>query len=788
MSHNFNAATSSGGRLVTSDGRALPLRDTQLRVEARGGIARAVLKQHFVNPYDEPLAVRYQVPLPADGAVSGFAFTLGDERIVGEIDTNTQARERYEQAIIQGHSAALLEQDRSSLFTQDVGNIPAGETVVSEIIIDQKLRWLSEGRWEWRFPTVVAPRYLGGEGHTSDAVKVEVDVADGPLERRAHLALDIGDTLPEGARPESTSHAITVAHGQVTAVGFRDEDGARLDRDVVVSWPTAGAEVCCTLACARPAADHAGAASSYGLLTVVPPRMSAMPTVSRDLILLLDTSGSMHGEPLDQARRVALALVDTLGPDDSLQMIDFNWRARRWGRSAKKMTDSAKRKACKWLQALEAGGATEMHTGILAALEPLRDDAQRQVVVMSDGLIGFEHEVVGAIVNRLPKGSRVHMVGVGSGVNRSLTAPAARAGRGVETIIGIGEDPERCAQRLVAHTAAPIVVDLELSGSAVQAHAPVKLPDLFEGAPALIPLMLDAAGGELVIGGRTPDGAWEQRLSAAPLTHGDGNAGITALFARELVEDLDTERAATHDNSEHEAIDERVEALGIDHQIATRMTSWVAVSDAQLVDPADPSRKETIAHELPHGMSVERLGLRSATQLMHLPAAATMTLAGYAAAPPVAAGPPPAPQPMPERVRSLAGAKPMRKSKSGVASRFVDALRGMFDADEEADEEAVAEQLQQLLLDGRIVLQKAERLTIEIVIPVTMSWEPELLQLTLTDGTAVDIELVSDESTRFGEVPTGRMLRLTVAWSGPLSAAPRSLAATSGGISITVRL
>jgi len=148
----------SGARLVALDGRTLPLRAVRLRAEARGGIARVTLTQEFVNVYDEPLAVTYLLPLPADGAVSAFAFTIDERRIVGEIDRRAAARQRFEEAIATGRTAALVEQERSSLFTQEIGNIPPRATVHAELAVDQKLGWLDEGAWEWRFPTVVMPR------------------------------------------------------------------------------------------------------------------------------------------------------------------------------------------------------------------------------------------------------------------------------------------------------------------------------------------------------------------------------------------------------------------------------------------------------------------------------------------------------------------------------------------------------------------------------------------------------------------------------------------------------
>jgi Ca-activated chloride channel family protein len=261
----------------------------------------------------------------------------------------------------------------------------------------------------------------------------------------------VRDALVEAGKAESPSHAMRfVADVGRLRAGLLAEGGAPLDRDVVVRWPVGRQEPGLTLDRCRPAAGKPHAGAAYGALTVIPPRPERNPrAVPRDLIVLLDTSGSMGGEPLAQAKRVVSTLVDSLVDQDQLELIEFSSSPRRWNRKAVEATAKNRKKALAWIAALEASGGTEMREGIFEALRPLRTNGQRQVVLVTDGLIGFESEVVAAILAKLPEGSRLHTVGVGSSVNRSLTGPAARAGRGLEVVIGLGEDPERAARRLL---------------------------------------------------------------------------------------------------------------------------------------------------------------------------------------------------------------------------------------------------------------------------------------------------------------------------------------------------
>jgi Ca-activated chloride channel family protein len=410
-----------------------------------------------------------------------------------------------------------------------------------------------------------------------------------------------------------------------------------------------------------------------------------------------------------------------------------------------------------------------MRSGILEALAPLRYGAQRQVVLVTDGLIGFESEIVGEILDRLPEGSRVHTVGVGSGVNRSLTRSAARAGRGEEVIIGIDEDAERAARRLVARTDAPLVVDLELSGDALLDSAPAKLPDLFAGAPALLSLHLRAEGGQLAVRGRTERGVWEHRLQVSPAAEATGDAAIAALYARERVDDLETLRAAHGDP----AIDNEIERLGLAFSIATRLTSWVAIDEEASVDPREPTRRVRMPHELPYGMSAEGVGLRPAMA----PTGVMRSLAFAAPAAPMPAAPM-----APQRRRVFGGLTRSRPAAPGAAGGTGGAPppaggpprmgaapppppTGAPPQPHETTQTGVLRTTR--ILKGVILLHTDEQIVVEFTLDERdLDWStPSFAELHL-EQSVVSAPVDATRSTRSGTVAAGSTLRITLQHAG----------------------
>lgn len=669
-----NDAARRGCELVTKDGRALPLVATHLRAECAGGLARYVLEQTFVNVHDETLHVTYKLPLPADGAVSGYAFQIGLRTVSGRVDPKATARARFEQAIAEGKTAAILEQERADVFTQEIG-IPANETIIARITVDAPLAWLPEGEWEMRFPTVIGPRYSA-----PPEVALKVVGGEAGTGVRAQIHVTIGDTIVRGHAPTSPSHGlVSRADGSIELATIAAEGGARLDRDIVVRWPVAEREVGVTLNAARPKHTELHSHLAYGLLTIVPPAPDARAeNVARDLVILLDTSGSMSGAPLAQAKKVVGLLIDALRPEDSMELIEFSYQPRRWRNAPVAATRTDKQAALAWVRSLEADGGTEMYSGVVEALRSVRAGAQRQVVLLTDGYVGNEEHIVELCHERLPKGCRLHVVGVGSAVNRTLAMSLARAGRGAEILVGLDEDAERAAKRLLDRTAAPVLTDVTITGDAIVQLAPEHVPDVFAGAPIRAAMSFDPRGGEIVVRGHLARGTWEKRIRVPAMETGAGNPAVTALYAREHVADLEMRWTI---GREVDLIDRTIEKVGVAFQIATRKTSWVAIDEKRSVDPNARSRDEEMPHELPYGTSMASFGLGGGpltqTGILGPPLDAFVALAAPASlafdAPPgrpPAAGmgaPPPSPFQMPpsfDSRSSIASPQPMPARKA----------------------------------------------------------------------------------------------------------------------------
>jgi Ca-activated chloride channel family protein len=330
-------------------------------------------------------------------------------------------------------------------------------------------------------------------------------------------------------------------------------------------------------------------------------------------------------------------------------------------------------------------------------------------------------------------------VGVGSAVNRSLTGPAARAGRGVEVVIGVDEDVERATARLLARTRTPLVVDLVVAGSALIECVPRNLPDLFAGAPALLSLKLRPEGGEVVVRGRTAAGEWSQRVRVPETSEREGNRAVFALYGREAVEDCEMRIAGGAAPGE---LDPVIERLGLEFQIATRLTSWVALSEEATVDPTAPVRRERMPHQLPHGMSMEGLGLRAAGAMRGFDSSMEMDFVGSRGFVDLA-----------ETIRPIE-VKVHRSLREG----------GPFTRSMPVPAESVqAPEPGRRRLRGRLLVAKGRKLVLEVEVAGAFAWSAEgEVEIVLKDGRRLRASVDPAATTRAGTIADGLVVRLAL--------------------------
>lgn len=646
------AATRAG--LVSLDGQAYPLQSAEIEARVEGGVALSTLRQRYLNPYEERLEVVYTLPLPADGAVIGYTIQVGDRLIEGEVRSREAAAEAYKEALYEGKTAGLLEEDRADTFRQQLGNIPGRTAVAIEIQVLHPLAFRpgkrvgdrdpassivgapsvisshpggfqrSVAEWEYRFPTTVGVRYMGGEGRVSDSDRLEPGRVQGGIPARLSASLRLAGSVPRpGVQPEvrSPTHPIELQEDEEgLCVGLTD--GAPLDRDLVLRWAALPPKVGVHLV---EGGGLEGDDGRYALVTILPPAQPDQ-THQRDLTILLDASGSMHGRPFDTARAVTGSLLESLNPKDRIEVLAFRSQVTRVTSGMTPATPMQVAQIREALGQLAPSGGTQMGVALRRALRPLRADAQRQVVLVSDGYVGFEEEVMGEAVRHLPEGVRVHVVGVGAAPNRTLTRGLARAGGGMEIFAQDEASARESAALLRDATARPVLSGVSLSGSALLGVAPDKPRDMTADHPVTVAVELAPEGGELELSGSLAGASepWKwsceipprrDRPTAQPAETrtplGWTPIPVGALYGREAVADLEFDLVGTSARSQVEL---QIEERALRHRITSRRTSLVAVSNEPTVDPRDPGRREVLPVELPAGVSAAGVGYTSMQQ------------------------------------------------------------------------------------------------------------------------------------------------------------------------------
>ena len=603
---NLPAEARETGLVLRAGERApvvAPLVSTDVTIRVAGPVARTRVVQVFENPEADWYEGVYVFPLPENAAVDRLRMRVGSRFIEGEIKERGAARAAYVQARAAGQRAALLDQERPNIFTTQVANIGPRETVDIELEYQQVLRY-DAGRYSLRFPMVVGPRYIpAGPMLVADANRITPPVMRPGTENgrmnpvAIRVELDAGVPL---AALESRYHRVRVEEPAPERREVVLADGSvPADRDFELVWAPQLAEV--------PQAawfTEEKDGRHYGVLMVLPPAAGGGARLPREVVFVLDTSGSMGGASIRQAKEALLLALERLQPADRFEVIEFNSTAQALFGGPRDATRENVRRAMHWVASLDARGGTEMAKALHIALREREDESGRvrQVIFLTDGAVGNEEALFRLLRERLG-GSRLFTVGIGSAPNSHFMTEAARLGRGTFTYIGRIEEVGARMGELFAKLEAPVLKGLEVRWPAgVQVEAwPARLPDLYAGEPVVIAAALDRLEGEVHLAGERGARRWEARI---PLARNAVAQGMGSLWAREKVSAL---IASLRDGAAEAEVRTRVIELATAHRLVTRYTSFVAV-DRTPARPAEEALKSAaVPTLLPAGWEYDKV-------------------------------------------------------------------------------------------------------------------------------------------------------------------------------------
>lgn len=597
--------------------RLAPELDTAIDIRITGLVARTRVEQRFRNPSAERVEARYLFPLPEGAAIDRLEMDLGDRRVVGEVRERQEARRDYAAARASGQRAALLESRRPNVWSVAVAGIDPGQEI-SVRLEYQELVSYDLGLFRLRVPLVVAPRFDPGPTLPMPEPSEPVTPATAPVLRPVRLTARIDAGVPLAA-VESPTHALEARRRQdgVWTVGLA-ADPVPADRDLELVWrPVRGRAP----QLARFEEEAGG--DRYAALLFLPPAPEAAdPPLPRELLIVLDTSGSMQGASIDQARRAVRAALSRLHPWDRFNVIRFSDHAEALFPASVDADARSLEIADAFVARLAAGGGTRMLPALDLALSTVPDSAAvSQLLFVTDGQVANEEELLTFLAGRLGD-RRLFPVGIGSAPNSFLLTRAAELGRGSATFVGRVEEVADKMAGLFAKLERPVLADLEVAWDDPTAESEPERPgDLYVGEPLLLVARLAQPDAAVRVAGRLAEERFEW---AAPAGAPTPASGLAKLWARRRIDALEAERRLP--GADRDALRAEIVSLALAHGLATAHTSFLAVEHRPSAAPGDPVARD-VPTMTPAGATLPQGGTRSA---LGLAAALGLALAGLA--------------------------------------------------------------------------------------------------------------------------------------------------------------
>ena len=621
------------------------LKETRVEAEISGVLARVRVSQVFQNPFSDRLEALYVFPLPENSAVDAYSFQIGERLIVGEVKERVEARQIYERARQDGRKAALLEQERANIFTQSVANIPANAEVVIHIEYVQPLE-VDQERYLFRFPMVVGPRYIPGTPVSRpsmgrgwardtdlvpDASRITPEVIPSGMRNGndVFITVKIDGAMPIQAVTPVTHELNVEKRSETESIVTLKNQSVVPDQDFIFEYRLAGEHTTLASMTHRASSNEDG----YVMLALQPKwSLDSSEITSREVLLVLDTSGSMNGPAMSQLRQFADKILDGLKAEDTFRVISFSNQARAFQPAAVPATGENIEAAKNFVRGLRANGGTNLLSALQLALGETQTESSppRYLFLMTDALVGNDHSILRYLKDQRFQDARVFPVAFGAAPNDYLMKRAAEIGRGFSLQVTNQDNPVALAEQVNVLTNSPYMTDLQIDWGdlTVQDQVPERLPDLYAGKPLIVLAKYSQTGFSTVkLRGNVMGQPVELELELELPEIEPAHDSIGSVWARQRIRQIWNRDVG----AETPAGKAEITELGLRHQLVTAYTSFIAVEKELEEAPEGKLITQATKVQAPEGMDSDATSSNAKSQAVSdksVPASSTAGTAG----------------------------------------------------------------------------------------------------------------------------------------------------------------
>lgn len=560
-----------------------PLQNVEAKAVIDGNMAEVTLIQNYQNVGKGNIEALYTFPMPHNAQVTGFKAKIGDNEVVGEYKEKESAFKEYDNAVRQGDSGFLLESHRPDIFQISLGNIVSGEYISISITYIEDIKYI-DNELRWVLPTVVAPRYIPGKasgkklgmGTAAPTDKVpDADYITPPISDTSYtLTLKAEFKGARGIKKiASPSHPVEVLMDGNTYIVTLARETELLDSDFILTAMLENSDENSLYNAQLNDNEAFGVARLVVEIENVPADQK-----NYEYTFLIDVSGSMAGEKLDQAKRALGISLRNLVEGDGFNIVAFESSYHCFSNVIVPYTQENLEKADKWIDSLRDMGGTEIFEPLRYILEktPNNEKIERVVLLFTDGQVGNENEII-KLVRKNNRSLNLFTFGIDTAVNKYFIDSLAEAGNGMPEYVYPGERIEDKVIRQFSRIHQPYISQLKVVGSdgAELETMPVLPSRLYSSEEYTFSICSDKLNkiDKLTINGDVNDEKIEFHI---PLT-GTGDARLLSLkWAKEKIRALE-ERMGSGNPRRDEIMKNEIIELSTKFGLLSTFTSLVAV-------------------------------------------------------------------------------------------------------------------------------------------------------------------------------------------------------------------